>query len=66
MLLSMGGGGSGVENLLTVVFTVHGSDWHMYAKHGNCEGHISRGQLSTYSKSVVLKQEAQEGIVFLH
>ena len=55
-----------MENLLTVVFTVHGSDWHMYAKHGNCEGHISRGQLSTYSKSVVLKQEAQEGIVFLH
>ena len=30
------------------------------------EGHIPRGQLSTYSKSAILKQEAQEGIVFLH
>ena len=59
-------GGSGVQNLFTVVFTVHDSDWHTYAKHRNCEGHMSRGQLSTYSKSVVLKQEAQEGIAFLH
>ena len=55
-----------MENLLTVVFTVHSNDWHTYAKHRNGEGHISRGQLHTYSKSVVLKQEAQEGIVFLH